>query len=153
MDEQLQAQAEARARAEAAADAQREQSERTAAEARARAQAAAEERAAIASTGSYKPPEADAEPEVATATAKSPQSNAVTKNATVGGLDLAKTQVIGVIGAGKASRGLIRLRSGKVVTVRLGDRIDGGAINSIGKGRISYVKSGRQYDLPILGGS
>ena len=71
----------------------------------------------------------------------------------MGGLDLAKTQVIGVIGAGKASRGLIRLRSGKVVTVRLGDRIDGGAINSIGKGRISYVKSGRQYDLPILGGS
>ena len=60
---------------------------------------------------------------------------------------------IPVIGAGKASRGLIRLRSGKVVTVRLGDRIDGGAINSIGKGRISYVKAGRQYDLPILGGS
>ena len=45
-----------------------------------------------------------------------------------------------------------RLRSGKVVTVRLGDRIDGGAINSIGNGKISYVKGGRTYSLPILNG-
>ena len=67
--------------------------------------------------------------------------------------DCAKRAQSTVIGAGRASRGLIRLRNGKVVTVRLGDRIDGGAINSIGKGRISYVKAGRQYDLPILGGS
>ena len=59
---------------------------------------------------------------------------------------------IGVIGAGRASRGLIRLRNGKIVTVRLGDRIDGGAINSIGNGRISYVKGGRQFNLPILNG-
>ena len=72
--------------------------------------------------------------------------------ATVGGMDIGKTQVIGVIGAGRASRGLIRLRSGKIVTVRLGDRIDGGAINSIGNGRISYVKGGRQFNLPILNG-
>ena len=76
----------------------------------------------------------------------------VARNATVGGMELGRTQVIGVIGAGRASRGLIRLRNGKVVTVHLGDRIDGGAINSIGNGRISYVKGGRQFNLPILNG-
>ncbi|WP_299360250.1 hypothetical protein [uncultured Paracoccus sp.] len=152
IDQQLQSQAEQRARAQATADARRDAEARAAAEARARSQAAAEERAAIARTGSYKPPEADAEPEVAATTARTPQSNMVTKNATVGGLDLGKTQVIGVIGAGRASRALIRLRSGKIVTVRLGDKIDGGPINAIGKGRVSYVKGGRQHDLPILGG-
>ncbi len=152
LDEELQAQAEARARAQASADAQRDMQERAAAEARARAQAAAEERAAIARTGTYKPQESDNEPEISTTVARTPQSNTVTKSATVGGLDMNRTQVIGVIGAGRSSRGLIRLRTGKIVTVRLGDRIDGGAINSIGNGRISYVKAGRQYDLPILGG-
>ena len=33
-----------------------------------------------------------------------------------------------------------------------GDRIDGGAINSIGNGKITYVKGGRTYNLPILNG-
>ncbi|KGJ19511.1 hypothetical protein IX56_16005, partial [Paracoccus sanguinis] len=151
-DEQLQAQAEARARANAASDAQAEAQARAQAEARARAQAAAEERAAIAARGEYRPPENDDEPEVATTAAKGTTAGQVARNATVGGMELGRTQVIGVIGAGRASRGLIRLRNGKVVTVRLGDRIDGGAINSIGNGRISYVKGGRQFNLPILNG-
>ena len=94
----------------------------------------------------------DDEPEVATTAAKGTTAGQVARNATVGGMELGRTQVIGVIGAGRASRGLIRLRNGKVVTVRLGDRIDGGAINSIGNGRISYVKGGRQFNLPILNG-
>ena len=151
-DEQLQAQAEARARARASADAQAEMQARAAAEARARAQAQAEERAAIAARGEYRPPEVDDEPEIAVQPAKGSTTGTVASAATVGGMDLGKTQVIGVIGAGRASRGLIRLRNGKIVTVRLGDRIDGGAINSIGNGRISYVKGGRQYNLPILNG-
>ena len=110
------------------------------------------ERAAIAARGEYRPPENDDEPEVATTAAKGTTAGQVARNATVGGMELGRTQVIGVIGAGRASRGLIRLRNGKVVTVRLGDRIDGGAINSIGNGRISYVKGGRQFNLPILNG-
>ena len=68
------------------------------------------------------------------------------------GINPGRTTIIGIIGAGKASRALIRLRNGKIVTVRLGDRIDGGTINSIGDGRITYVKSGRTHELRMLDG-
>ncbi len=154
LDEQLQAQAEARIRARAAADAKAEAEARAQAEARARAQAEAEERAARAKRQEYKPPEVDNEPEIATAALpKGSTSASVAKAATQPrGLDMGRTTVIGIIGAGKASRALIRLRNGKVVTVRLGDRIDGGTINSIGDGRLTYVKAGRTHELRMLDG-
>ncbi|SFX49852.1 Meckel syndrome type 1 protein [Paracoccus pantotrophus] len=154
LDEQLQAQAEARIRARAAADAKAEAEARAQAEARARAQAAAEERAARAQRQDYKPPEIDNEPEIAAnALPKGATSASVAKAATQArGIDMGRTTVIGIIGAGKASRALIRLRSGKVVTVRLGDRIDGGTINSIGDGRLTYVKAGRTHELRMLDG-
>ncbi|MCV2448338.1 hypothetical protein [Paracoccus sp. DMF] len=154
LDEQLQAQAEARIRARAQADAAAEAQARAQAEARARAQAEAEERAARARKQDYKPPEIDNEPEIAaTALSKGVSSAGVAKAATQArGMDTGRTTIIGIIGAGQASRALIRLRSGKVVTVRLGDRIDGGTINSIGNGRLTYVKSGRTHELRMLDG-
>lgn len=154
LDEQLQAQAEARVRARAQADAQAEAQARAQAEARARAQAEAEERAALASRQKYKPPEVDDEPEVeAAALSQGITSASVAKSATQKrGINPGRTTIIGIIGAGKASRALIRLRNGKIVTVRLGDRIDGGTINSIGDGRITYVKSGRTHELRMLDG-
>ncbi|KGJ06450.1 hypothetical protein SAMN04487972_101104 [Paracoccus halophilus] len=154
LDEQLQAQAEARIRARAAADAAAEAQARAQAEARARAQAAAEEQAARARSQQYKPPEVDNEPEIAGEvspggeTAASVASSATEKRA----MNLGRTTVIGIIGAGKASRALIRLRNGRIVTVRLGDRIDGGKINSIGDGRLTYVKDGRTHELRLLDG-
>ncbi|RDD69263.1 hypothetical protein DVR11_22865, partial [Paracoccus versutus] len=143
-----------RIRARAAADAKAEAEARAQAEARARAQAAAEERAARAQRQDYKPPEIDNEPEIAAnALPKGATSASVAKAATQArGIDMGRTTVIGIIGAGKASRALIRLRSGKVVTVRLGDRIDGGTINSIGDGRLTYVKAGRTHELRMLDG-
>lgn len=154
LDEQLQAQAEARIRARAQADAAAEARARAQAEARARAQAAAEEQAARASRQAYKPPEVDNEPEIAaTALSQGVSSAGVARTATQSrGLDTGRTTIIGIIGAGQASRALIRLRSGKVVTVRLGDRIDGGTINSIGDGRLTYVKSGQTRELRMLDG-
>lgn len=154
LDEQLQAQAEARIRARAQADAAAEAQARAQAEARARAQAAAEERAARARQQDYKPPEIDNEPEIAaTALSKGASSASVAKAATQsGGMNTGRTTIIGIIGAGQASRALIRLRSGKVVTVRLGDRIDGGTINSIGNGGLTYVKSGQVRELRMLDG-
>ncbi|WP_323715609.1 hypothetical protein [Paracoccus aminovorans] len=154
LDEQLQAQAEARIRARAQADAAAEAKARAQAEARARAQAEAEERAARARQQDYKPPEIDNEPELAaTALSKGVSSASVAKAATTArGMDTGRTTIIGIIGAGQASRALIRLRSGKVVTVRLGDRIDGGTINSIGNGRLTYVKAGRTHELRMLDG-
>ena len=99
----------------------------------------------------YRPPAVDNEPEVAAAPS-GPTSTAVAGSATNRGIDLNATQLIGTVGAGKASRGLIRLRNGKIVTVRLGDKINGGQITQIGNGGLQYVKAGKQYALPILNG-
>lgn len=153
LDDELQAAVEARIRARAAADAKVEAEQRAAAEARARAQAAAEERAAAARRQPVRPVEIDEEPELAAAPAAGATAASVAANAThARGMDLNRTTLIGVIGAGPASRGLIRLRNGRVVTVRLGDRIDGGTITAIGDGRVAYVRSGRPHELRILDG-
>lgn len=152
MDADLQAQAEARFRARADADAQTEARARAEAEARARAQADAEERSARARGGAYRPTEVDDEPELASV-GDSTTSAQVGQSATISrGLDPRRTTLIGIVGAGKASRGLIRLRNGKIVTVRVGDRIDGGAITAIGDGVVTYNVGGRARQLRILDG-
>ncbi|MBU3029520.1 hypothetical protein [Paracoccus marinaquae] len=153
IDDELQAQAEARARAQAAADAQAEARERAQAEARARAQAEAEARTAAARKQTYTPPEAENEPEVA---AKIPegrgQGSAATAATVADGITLNRTQIIGTVGAGKASRALVRLSNGRIITLRLGDRINGGTITGIGNSRITYVKGGRPQELSVLNG-
>ncbi|AUH34837.1 hypothetical protein [Paracoccus tegillarcae] len=152
-DDALQAQAEARARARAATDAKAEAQARAAAEARARAQAEAEARAAAARNQSYTPPEAETEPEVTTAIPKGSSSGAVAATATVkDGIPLKRTQIIGTIGAGKGSRALVRLSNGKIITLRLGDKINGGTITEIGNSRITYAKGGRSSQLAVLDG-
>ncbi|NHF71888.1 hypothetical protein [Paracoccus xiamenensis] len=151
LDDELQRQAEQRARNRAAADAQAAAQAKAAAEARARAQAEAEAAAAARKNQRYRPPEVDNEPEVAAAPS-APTNTSTAGAATNRGIDLNATQLIGTVGAGKASRGLIRLRNGKIVTVRLGDKINGGQITQIGNGGLRYVKAGKQYSLPILNG-
>ncbi|WBU63075.1 hypothetical protein [Paracoccus aerodenitrificans] len=148
LDEELQRQAEQRVRERAAADARAAAQAKAAAEARARAQAEAEAAEAARRNQTYRPPEVDNEPEVqSTASAG---SGAAASRATSKGIDLNATQLIGTVGAGKASRGLVRLRNGRIVTVRLGDKINGGQIVEIGNGGLQYVKAGRKYSLPIL---
>lgn len=154
-DEALQAQAEARARARAQADARAEAQARAQAEARARAQAEAEARAAAARQQQYRPPEAEDEPEAPAATrgGGGVTPGSVASAATVkDGITLNRTQIIGTIGAGKGSRALVRLSRGQIITLRIGDRINGGTITAIGDGRITYVKSGRQAQLAVLDG-
>lgn len=152
-DAELQAQAEARARARAAQDAQAEAQARAAAEARARAQAEAEARAAAARQQRYAPPEAEDEPEVAANIPDGRTPTTAGNAATVkDGIQINRTQIIGTIGAGKASRALVRLSNGRVLTLRLGDRINGGTITDIGDSRITFVKGGQQQALSVLGG-
>ncbi|MDQ1900046.1 hypothetical protein RAH32_06270 [Paracoccus sp. WLY502] len=153
LDAELQAQAEARARARAAQDAQAEAQARAAAEARARAQAEAEARAAAARQQRYAPPEAEDEPEVAASIPDGRTPTTAGVAATVkDGIQINRTQIIGTIGAGKASRALVRLSNGRVLTLRLGDRINGGTITDIGDSRITFVKGGQQQALSVLGG-
>lgn len=153
LDEQLQSQAEARIRARAQADAAAEAQARAQAEARARAQEEAEAQAAARNRQVYRPQEVDDEPDVALAVPKGDTNATVASAATEKRvINMGQTTIIGIIGAGQASRALIRLGSGKIVTVRLGDKIDGGTINSIGDGRITYVKGGQLRELKMLNG-
>ncbi|MFV0293844.1 MAG: hypothetical protein ACK5II_11795 [Paracoccus sp. (in: a-proteobacteria)] len=151
LDQELQRQAEQRVRERAAADARAAAQAKAAAEARARAQAEAEAAAAARKNQTYRPPEVDDEPEVQSKPSGT-TSKSVANAATVKGIDLNATQLIGTVGAGKASRGLVRLSNGRIVTVRLGDKINGGKITSIGNGGLKYTRSGKQYNLPILNG-
>lgn len=153
IDAELQAQAEARTRARAQADAQAEAQARAQAEARARAQAEAEARAASARKQNYTPPEAENEPDVQAALPSGRGQGAAAQTATVkDGIQLSRTQIIGTIGAGKASRALVRLSNGRIITLRLGDKINGGQITDIGDSRITYVKGGRTQQLSVLSG-
>ena len=154
IDAELQAQAEARARARASADAAAEAQARAAAEARARAQAEAEARSAANRNQRYTPPEAENEPEAAAPAQPDGRTpaNVATAATVTDGIQLRSTQIIGTIGAGKASRALVRLSNGRVITLRLGDRINGGTITAIGDSRITYVKGGRQLALGVLNG-
>lgn len=152
-DAELQAQAERRARERAAADARAEAQARAAAEARARAQAEAEARAAAARNQRYTPPEAEKEPEVSGPIPDGRTRTTAAATATVkDGIPLKSTQIIGTIGAGKASRALVRLSNGKVITLRLGDKINGGRITAIGDSRITYVEGGQSKQLSVLSG-
>lgn len=153
IDAELQAQAEARARSRAAADARAEAQARAQAEARARAQAEAEARAAAAKKQRYAPPEAENEPEVAGPVPNVRSAPGVAAAATIkDGITLNRTQIIGTIGAGKASRALVRLSNGKIITLRLGDKVNGGTITDIGNSQITFVKGGRPQSLSVLGG-
>ena len=151
-DDELQAQAEARARNQAAADARADAQARAAAEARARAQAEAEARAAASRNQRYQPPEVDAEPDVVAAIPQGANGDAGSNATVKDGIRLNSTQIIGTIGAGQASRALVRLSNGRVLTLRIGDRINGGAITAIGDSRITYQKNGRAHALGVLNG-
>ena len=151
-DAELQAQAEARARSQAAADAQAEAQARAQAEARARAQAQAEAQAAASRNQRYQPPEVDSEPEVVAAVPQNAIGNAAASATVKDGIELRSTQIIGTIGAGRASRALVRLSNGRVLTLRIGDRINGGTISEIGDSRITYQKQGRAHALGVLNG-
>lgn len=151
-DAELQAQAEARARSQAAADARAEAQARAKAEARARAQAEAEARAAAARNQRYQPPEIDQEPDVVAAVPKAAVGSAAASATVKDGIRLNSTQIIGTIGAGQASRALVRLSNGRVLTLRIGDRINGGTITAIGDSRITYQKGNQAHALGVLNG-
>ncbi|MBU2956699.1 hypothetical protein Q4511_10025 [Paracoccus sp. 1_MG-2023] len=151
-DDELQRQAEERARRQAAADAAAEAQARAAAEARARAQAEAEARAAAARNQRYRPAEVDEEPDVVAAVPQSAVGSASASATVKDGIRLNSTQIIGTIGAGRASRALVRLSNGRVITLRIGDKINGGTITEIKDSRILYNKRGQVQALGVLNG-
>lgn len=64
-------------------------------------------------------------------------------------IDPERINLIGVYGSGNGRRAIVRLRSGRFVTVEPGDRMDGGRVFAIGDGELSYVKEGRSHLLRL----
>ncbi|MCB1391274.1 MAG: hypothetical protein KDK12_19350, partial [Rhodobacteraceae bacterium] len=59
--------------------------------------------------------------------------------------------LIGVFGTPNDRRALVRLSTGRVVRVQVGDRLDGGQVAAIGENEVRYVKNGRNEVLRIGG--
>ncbi len=65
------------------------------------------------------------------------------------GINLRQMNLIGVAGSANNRRALVRMSNGRVVQVKVGDRLDGGQVAAIGERQLRYVKSGRTHVLDI----
>lgn len=73
----------------------------------------------------------------------------VVKQATSDRINLKDVNLLGTFGPTSAQRALVRLPSGRVINVKVGDRVDGGRISAIGKGELRYTKGGRPHVLKM----
>jgi hypothetical protein len=95
-------------------------------------------------------PEADAEPEVASAAPAIPTRASVAKQATyVNAINLSKINLIGVYGTKSNRYALVRQANGRYKKVQVGDSIDGGRVAAIGNNELRYQKSGRMVSLKM----
>ncbi len=81
---------------------------------------------------------------------ESPGAAAVARYATVReALPLGEVSLIGVYGSTNNRRALVRLPSGGLRRVEVGDSVDGGEVSAIGGSDITYVKDGRPIRLSM----
>jgi hypothetical protein len=93
---------------------------------------------------------ADGEPETASAAPDIPTTASVARQATLrNAMDLGDVNLIGVYGTERDRRALVRLPSGRMVKVEVGDRLDGGRIAAIGRDELRYTKGGRDITLEV----
>jgi hypothetical protein len=93
---------------------------------------------------------ADGEPETASAAPDIPTTASVARQATIrNAMDLGDVNLIGVYGTERDRRALVRLPSGRMVKVEVGDRLDGGRIAAIGRDELRYTKGGRNITLEV----
>ena len=79
-----------------------------------------------------------------------PTRASVARQATVkNAIRLGRVNLIGVFGKANQRRALVRLPSGKMVRLKIGDRIDGGRVAAIGNEELRYVKGGRNVVLTM----
>ncbi|MGB2892436.1 MAG: hypothetical protein WBC03_05805, partial [Albidovulum sp.] len=90
------------------------------------------------------------EPEPLEAVPNMPTTVTVARQATVkNAIDLGKINLIGVYGSSANRRALVRMPSGRLLKVKIGDRLDGGQVAAIGDSELTYVKGGRSFTLKI----
>ncbi len=79
-----------------------------------------------------------------------PTSASVAREATQRqAINLRQVNLIGVMGTSNNRRALVRLSNGRVVTVRVGENLDGGQVTAIGEDELRYTRRGRNVVLRI----
>ena len=66
-------------------------------------------------------------------------------------INLRKINLIGVYGSNSDRRALVRLPSGRFAKVQVGDKLNGGRVQSIASDSLTYIKGNRSYTLEIQG--
>ena len=117
-----------------------------------RAQAILAAAASSNSPGSTEVDTEEGETSSASAAPAIPSSASVARQATeTNAINLGNINLIGVFGSPDDRRALVRLSSGRVVRVQVGDRLDGGRVTAIGESELRYTKSGRNEVLEVGG--
>ena len=79
-----------------------------------------------------------------------PTSASVAREATqTRAINLRQVNLIGVMGTQSSRRALVRLSNGRVVTVRVGEQLDGGQVTAIGESELRYNRRGRDVVLRL----
>lgn len=79
-----------------------------------------------------------------------PTSASVAREATqTRAINLREINLIGVMGTSSNRRALVRLSNGRIVTVRIGESLDGGQVTAIGDTELRYVRRGRDVVLRL----
>ncbi len=87
----------------------------------------------------------------ATTTPAIPTSASVANQATTpNALNLREINLLGISGPSNARRALVRMENGRYITVKVGDRLDGGRVTSISSDGLTYQKGSRNFTLQLL---
>ncbi|MFC2968127.1 hypothetical protein [Acidimangrovimonas pyrenivorans] len=79
-----------------------------------------------------------------------PTSASVARRATVKkALTMNRASLLGVVGSASNRKALVRLPSGRIIKVKVGDRVDGGKVVALGEHELHYVKNGRNHILKM----
>lgn len=86
----------------------------------------------------------------ASAAPRIPSSASVSRAATQArAINLRQINLLGVMGTPSARRALVRLDNGRVVTVAVGERLDGGQVTAISDSELRYTRRGRDVVLRL----
>lgn len=105
---------------------------------------------ASANTSDQSAAEADSEPENDGAMPSLPTSASVAKQATVkNAVNLSELTLIGIYGTENSRYALVRQPNGRMVKVKVGDKLDGGKVVALATSVLTYQKSGRTVTLEM----
>ncbi len=112
----------------------------------------AEKTVEVASVSAILPEEEGEEASAGGKSAKTTSSTISGKKATIKrALNLSEVNLLGVYYFSGKRSALVRLKNGKRLMVKVGDRLDGGKVAAIGKRELRYVKSGENITLDLPG--